>query len=90
VSVAASGAALHERDKLSVYSSPTPDILLQETPSDLEKQIGIARRRVTEAVNDGHGRVQNLVSKWIGVEHAIESSLSGPHLIPRFTDLTPS
>lgn len=66
----------------SIYPSPEPDILLLDTPSDLEKHIGTARRYVTDVYTDAHAQVQGVVSKWIGVEHAVESAfLSSCHLL---------
>jgi len=62
--------------KLSIYSIPTPEILLQDTPLPLERQIGAIRRKITGALRDTHSEVQGLVSRWIAVEHAIESALS--------------
>lgn len=50
----------------------TPDVLLVEEATPLEKHIGIARRAVTETYYDAYAQVQGVVSKWIGVEHAIE------------------
>ncbi|KAF5367354.1 hypothetical protein D9615_010274 [Tricholomella constricta] len=75
-SVAATGVVLHsspEREKLSIYPSPTPDILLVETPSPLEQQIGVARRRITDTYRETHNQFQGVISRWIGVEHAIEN-----------------
>ncbi|TFK65863.1 hypothetical protein BDN72DRAFT_962195 [Pluteus cervinus] len=62
-------------EKLSIYPTPTPDILLVEEPSPLEHQIGVARRSTTQAVRDAHSQTQELVSKWIGVEHAVENRI---------------
>lgn len=62
--------------KLSIYSSPTPDILLQDTPLPLERQIGAIRQKITGTLRDTHSEVQGFVSRWIAVEHAIESTLS--------------
>ena len=45
-----------------------------ETPSELEKQIGVARRALTDTYLDAHSRVQAVVSRWIGVEQAVESA----------------
>ncbi|KAF8636104.1 hypothetical protein AX17_003809 [Amanita inopinata Kibby_2008] len=59
-------------EKLSIYPSPTSDILLFDTPSPLELQIGRVRRRVTGAVCDARDQVQQVVNRWIGVEHAVE------------------
>jgi len=71
---AATGILLHPhpREKLSIYPAAEQDILLLETPSELEKQIGVARRAATGVFNDAHSRVRGVISKWIGVEHAVE------------------
>jgi hypothetical protein len=70
--------------QLSIYPAPDREILLQETPSELEKQIGVARRAVTGVYNDAHGSVQTVISKWVGVEHAVERTPppSSSHLTP--------
>lgn len=49
-------------------------MVLVETPSELEKQIGVARRAVTTTYLDAHSRVQSVISRWIGVEQAVESA----------------
>ncbi|KAG9217606.1 hypothetical protein CCMSSC00406_0010425 [Pleurotus cornucopiae] len=61
-----------EPEKLPIYPLRTPDVLLVEESTPLEKHIGIARRAVTETYHDAYAQVQGVVSKWIGVEHAIE------------------
>lgn len=48
--------------------------MLVETHSDLEKQIGVARRATTGAYNGAHEQVQGVVSRWIGIEHSVESA----------------
>ena len=60
--------------QLSIYPSPQPEIILLDTPSELEKHIGNVRRTVTGVYTDAHARVQGVVSRWIGVEHAVESA----------------
>lgn len=55
-------------------------IVLVETPSELEKQIGIARRAVTASYLDARAQVQGVVSRWIGVEQAVESASSSSQL----------
>lgn len=57
---------------MSIYPEPDPEIVLQETPSELERQIGVARRAVTDVYLKAHQEVQGVVSKWIGVERAVE------------------
>ncbi|KAG6849128.1 hypothetical protein H0H93_011075 [Arthromyces matolae] len=73
-SMAASAIVLHTpTEKLSIYPTPTPDILLVDEPSILEREIGVVRRKATAVFQDTHSRIQELVSRWIGVEHAIEN-----------------
>lgn len=60
--------------QLSIYPAPEPEIILLDTPSRLEKHIGVARRTVTDIYRDAHGRVQGVVSKWIDVENSVESA----------------
>ena len=47
--------------------------MLEEVPSELERQLGVARRTVTGVYSDAQARVQGVVSRWIGVEQAVES-----------------
>ncbi|KAF9259038.1 hypothetical protein L218DRAFT_964022 [Marasmius fiardii PR-910] len=73
--LAASVAAVlspREQEKLPIYPQPDPEIIAQQVPSELERQIGNARRTVCATYKDTHSRVQDVVSKWIGVEHAVE------------------
>jgi len=51
---------------------PDQEIVLEETPSELERQIGVARRAVADVYLKGHREVQGFVSKWIGAEQAVE------------------
>ncbi|KAJ7751553.1 apolipo protein O-domain-containing protein [Mycena maculata] len=60
------------RQKLSIYDSPSRDIILLDTPSALETQIGTVRRAVTGQYREAHAQVQGLVSRWIGVENKVE------------------
>jgi len=60
--------------QLPIYPSPQPDVVLLDTPSELEKYIGSARRKVTGVYTDAHAHVQGVVSQWIGIEHAVESA----------------
>ncbi|KAG6830940.1 hypothetical protein H0H92_013868 [Tricholoma furcatifolium] len=81
-SVAATGAILQPHEKLSIYPASTPDVILIETPSALEHEIGVVRRKVTEAFQDTHSQIQGVVSRWIEIEHAIENrvkSIISPH-----------
>ncbi|PPQ78563.1 hypothetical protein CVT25_011774 [Psilocybe cyanescens] len=71
--VAGTAVGLHDPQKLSIYPAPVPDVLLVESPSVLEKEIGVVRRHAMRAYADAHAHVQGWVSKWIGVEHAVEN-----------------
>lgn len=44
-----------------------------QTHSALEEQIASARLAVTSTYNDARSRVQSVVDRWVGVEHAVES-----------------
>jgi organizing structure protein 2 len=59
-------------NQLPIYPAPEPEIVLIETPTELERQIGVARTHATAVYADGHAQVQAVVSRWIGVEHAVE------------------
>ena len=61
--------------QLSIYPALSTDTILVDSPSELERQIGKARRRAQSVYSDTHAQVQGWVSKWIGVEHAVESEL---------------
>ncbi|KAF6749873.1 apolipo protein O-domain-containing protein, partial [Ephemerocybe angulata] len=66
----------------SIYPRADPDVLLVETSSPLEEQIGAVRRQVQGVYADGHSYVQGWISKWIGIEHAVENrvkSIISPH-----------
>ncbi|KAF9450981.1 hypothetical protein P691DRAFT_797432 [Macrolepiota fuliginosa MF-IS2] len=72
---------------LSIYPSSTPDIVLVETPSSLENHIGVARRQMCQTYRDGREYVQGWVSKWIGIEHAVENRVKS--IISPQESLTP-
>ncbi|KAI0641347.1 apolipo protein O-domain-containing protein [Trametes meyenii] len=72
---------------LPIYPTPDPEVLLVETPSELERQIGVARQAATTTYLDAHARVQAVISRWIGVEQAVESRVKS--LIAPDEPLTP-
>ena len=47
-------------------------MVLLDTPTELERRIGFARETVTASYRDAHAYLQGWISKWIGVEHAVE------------------
>lgn len=67
-------ASINVHQQLSIYSNPDPEILLVETSSPLEEQIGAARRQVQGTYREGRAYVQGWVNKWISVEQAVEST----------------
>jgi len=75
------------KDKLPIYPEPTRDVLLIETPSELEQQIGKARRAVTGTYLDARAQVQGVVSRWISVEESVEKRIKS--LIAPDEPLTP-
>ncbi|RPD54981.1 hypothetical protein L226DRAFT_509315 [Lentinus tigrinus ALCF2SS1-7] len=88
LAAAAVAVGVHEaRDKLPIYPIPEPEVVLVETPSELEKQIGVARRALTDTYLDAHARVQTVVSRWIGVEQAVENRVKS--LVAPDEPLTP-
>ena len=46
--------------------------MLQEVPSELEHQIGTARRAVTASYLEAESRVRGVVSRWVGIEQSVE------------------
>ncbi|OBZ69639.1 MICOS subunit MIC26 [Grifola frondosa] len=84
----AAALAIHgSGEKLPIYPTPDPEILLVETPSELERQIGVGRRALTSTYLDAHSRVQGVISRWIGVEQAVETRVKS--LIAPEEPLTP-
>ena len=48
------------------------ELVLVDTPSELELRIRQAREAVTAKYADSYAYIQSWVDKWIGVEHAVE------------------
>jgi len=69
---AAGAATLKSDDKLPIYPAPDPELVLQEIPTELEKQLGVARRHASLAYDQGYSKVQGVVDKWIAVEQRVE------------------
>ncbi|KAI0300542.1 apolipo protein O-domain-containing protein [Multifurca ochricompacta] len=68
VGIIASGAVA----TLSIYPEPEREIIVVDSPSVLETQIGVARKSVTATAQNVHAQVHGVISKWIGIEHAVE------------------
>ncbi|SJX65065.1 uncharacterized protein SRS1_15891 [Sporisorium reilianum f. sp. reilianum] len=73
--------------KLSIYPLPDPKIQVVPVQTELERQIGTARRAVSHLTTDTRASVRALVERWIHVERSIESEVSS--LIPASEPLTP-
>ena len=69
---AAATAALPEREKLPIYPQPEDQLVLVNSPTELERQIGQVRVKVTDTYKDSYAYVQSWVDRWIATEHAIE------------------
>ncbi|KZO97515.1 hypothetical protein CALVIDRAFT_597437 [Calocera viscosa TUFC12733] len=73
--------------KLPIYPTPTPSLVLIDTPSQLEQSIGHVRRVATRAYTETRGRVQAGVDGWIGVERAVERKVK--EIVPAEEPMTP-
>lgn len=62
-------------DKLPIYPKPNRGLILLDTPSPLELQIGQLRREVCGYYTDVRANVQGVVDQWIHVENMVESRL---------------
>jgi len=89
-SVAGAAVGLDESsiDKLSIYPSPTQDIILVDSPSILENRISVVRRKALQTYCEAHSHIQGWVTSWVGVEHAIEHRVKS--IISPSESLTPS
>ncbi|KIY69957.1 hypothetical protein CYLTODRAFT_435920 [Cylindrobasidium torrendii FP15055 ss-10] len=87
--MAATGLVLvnEQKEKLPIYPTPPPDLILIDSPSALEHHIGEARRQLRDAYKGTHAEVQGVVDKWIGVERKVEDRIKS--LLPPTEPLTP-
>lgn len=87
-SVAGTAVGLHQSsDKLPIYPISTDDIVLVESPSELENRIAIVRRKVSQTYCEAHAYAQGWVTSWINIEHAIEHRIKS--IISPNESLTP-
>ncbi|KAH9965280.1 apolipo protein O-domain-containing protein [Russula dissimulans] len=73
--------------QLSIYAEPEREIVVVDSPTVLETQVGVARRAITGVARDVHTRVHGVVSEWIGIEHAVEKRVKA--LVAHDEPLTP-
>ncbi|TKY88567.1 hypothetical protein EX895_002556 [Sporisorium graminicola] len=73
--------------KLSIYPLPDPKVEVVPVQTELERQIGSARRAVSHLTADTRTSVRSLVDRWISVERSIEGEVKT--LIPASEPLTP-
>jgi len=74
--------------QLSIYPEPEREIVVVDSPTVLERQIGVVREAVVGVARDVHRRVHGAVSEWIGIEHAVEHRVKA--LIAPDEPLTPA
>ncbi|KAG8812073.1 hypothetical protein FRC17_002212 [Serendipita sp. 399] len=63
------------KERLPIYPTDSPKPEVVEVPTQLESNIRKTREIVTEAYGVGRSRVQTVIDRWIGVEHAVETRL---------------
>ncbi|KAG8812036.1 hypothetical protein FRC17_002222 [Serendipita sp. 399] len=63
------------KERLPIYPTDSPKPEVVEVPTQLESNIRKTREIVAEAYGAGRSRVQTVVDRWIGVEHAVETRL---------------
>lgn len=80
-------AFIFSQPQLPIYSSPAEPVTLAEVRGPLEEQVGSARRYVVDSTRHASDALRGQISKWIGVEQAVESKVSS--LIPADEPLTP-
>ncbi|KDQ12565.1 hypothetical protein BOTBODRAFT_161460 [Botryobasidium botryosum FD-172 SS1] len=68
-------AQIPSSKKLSIYPAPEPEILLIETHSELEQNIGKIREAATSAYFNARAKLQSEVNGWIEVEGAVEKKV---------------
>ncbi|EPQ30704.1 uncharacterized protein PFL1_01605 [Pseudozyma flocculosa PF-1] len=73
--------------KLPIYPLPEPEVKLVPTQTELERQIGSARRGLQGATKETREALSGSIEKWIGVERKIEKEVKS--LVPADEPLTP-
>ncbi|KAG2092320.1 uncharacterized protein F5147DRAFT_840663 [Suillus discolor] len=58
---------------LSIYPTPISELILLDTPSALEKRIGMVRREITGYYTGIHSKTQGIIDRWISVEEKVDS-----------------
>lgn len=69
------GSCSHLR-QLSIYPNHSPPLVLLDSPSPLETQIGQIRRELGGHYNGAIGQVQNIIHRWISIESRVECRCS--------------
>ncbi|KAJ1025872.1 hypothetical protein NDA16_002498 [Ustilago loliicola] len=81
------GASSSGASKLSIYPEPDPKVEIVPVQTELERQIGSARRSLSHLTTDTRHSVRNLVDRWISIERSVEGEVKS--LIPASEPLTP-
>ncbi|KAN0065494.1 hypothetical protein ACQY0O_001331 [Thecaphora frezii] len=82
-----SSSSSSSSEKLPIYPLPDPTIQLVPTQTELERQIGAARKSIQSATSDVRSGVANSVERWIEVEKRVEHEVKS--VIPNDEPLTP-
>lgn len=73
--------------KLSIYPQSDPKVEIVPVQTELERQIGSARRSLAHLTTDTRHSVRSLVDRWISIERSLEGEVRS--LIPECEPLTP-
>ncbi|KAL5520273.1 hypothetical protein ACEPAG_9486 [Sanghuangporus baumii] len=75
--VVAVGTNIPRREDLPIYPTPEPQLVLVESPTELEHRIRNVRERLTKSYETSYAYVQSWVDRWIAIEHAVEKRIKG-------------
>lgn len=73
--------------QLSIYPQTDPKVEIVPVQTELERQIGTARRSLTHLTSDTRTTLRGLVDRWISIERSVEGEVKT--LIPASEPLTP-
>ncbi|KAJ9474410.1 MICOS subunit MIC26 [Pseudozyma hubeiensis] len=73
--------------KLPIYPQPDPKVEIVPVQTELERQVGSARRTLSHLTTDTRHSVRSLVDRWINIERSIEGEVKS--LVPAHEPLTP-
>lgn len=80
-------ASSSDASKLSIYPEPDAKVEVVPVQTELERQVGSARRAISHVTADTRSSVRSLIDRWISVERSIEGEVKS--IIPPTEPLTP-